>query len=114
MTSEQNKVCKRNAIEFFGLWEKLNNPNFKGVEFDSFSETAECNEITTHGVAMKSSKIENHFFQMGKMVFDHLVHLHEMVPLRSQMLILGIDMQKSITQHNSNETIATQFGRNEL
>ena len=24
----------RNTLEFLGLWEKLNNPNFKGVEFD--------------------------------------------------------------------------------
>jgi hypothetical protein len=29
--------CK-NTIEFIGLWEILNNPNFKGVEFDHFKE----------------------------------------------------------------------------
>jgi KilA-N domain len=26
----------RNSIEFLSLWEKIHNPNFKGVEFDSF------------------------------------------------------------------------------
>jgi len=26
----------QNQIEFLGLWEQLNNPAFKGVEFDSF------------------------------------------------------------------------------
>lgn len=25
-----------NTIEFLGLWEYLHNPNFKGVEFDTF------------------------------------------------------------------------------
>jgi len=26
----------RNTIEFIGFWEKIHNPNFKGIEFDSF------------------------------------------------------------------------------
>jgi hypothetical protein len=32
------KNCMRNrsTIEFLGLWEQINNPNFKVVEFDSF------------------------------------------------------------------------------
>jgi hypothetical protein len=30
----KNWMRTRTTIEFLGLWEKLNNPNFKGVEFD--------------------------------------------------------------------------------
>jgi hypothetical protein len=26
----------RNTIEFLGIWEKMNNENFKGFEFDTF------------------------------------------------------------------------------
>jgi KilA-N domain len=32
----KNWMRSRNSIEFLGLWEKIHNPNFKGVEFDSF------------------------------------------------------------------------------
>jgi hypothetical protein len=31
------------TIEFLGLWEKLHNPGFKGVEFDSFIHQAGSN-----------------------------------------------------------------------
>ena len=33
----------RNTIEFLGLWEQLNNPNFKLVEFDQFKNNAGSN-----------------------------------------------------------------------
>jgi hypothetical protein len=39
-------VCSRTTIEFIGLWEQLNNPNFKGVEFDSFLFAAGSNSFT--------------------------------------------------------------------
>ena len=34
----KNWMRSRTTIEFLGLWERINNPDFKGVEFDSFSE----------------------------------------------------------------------------
>ena len=42
----KNWMRSRSAIEFLGLWEKLNNPNFKGVEFDSFVHEAGANAFT--------------------------------------------------------------------
>jgi hypothetical protein len=36
----------RNTIEFIGLWEELNNPNFKGIEFDTFRKEAGLNAFT--------------------------------------------------------------------
>lgn len=35
----------RSTIEFLGLWEKLNNPNFKLVEFDQFKQEAGTNSF---------------------------------------------------------------------
>jgi hypothetical protein len=32
----KNWIKSRSTINFLGAWEKINNPNFKGVEFDSF------------------------------------------------------------------------------
>ena len=30
----KNWLRSKNTLEYLGLWEQLNNPNFKGVEFD--------------------------------------------------------------------------------
>jgi hypothetical protein len=35
----------RNTVEFIGLWEILNNPNFKHVEFDTFRKQAGLNSF---------------------------------------------------------------------
>jgi KilA-N domain len=39
----KNWMRSKTTIEFLGLWEKLHNPNFKGVEFDSFMYQAGSN-----------------------------------------------------------------------
>ena len=36
----------RSTIEFLGLWEHINNPEFKGVEFDSFLFDSGSNSFT--------------------------------------------------------------------
>ena len=36
----------KTTIEFLGIWEQLNNPDFKGVEFDSFMYLAGTNAFT--------------------------------------------------------------------
>ncbi len=42
----KNWMRSRSTIEFLGLWEQLNNPEFKGVEFDSFIQEAGSNSFT--------------------------------------------------------------------
>lgn len=42
----KNWMRSRSTIEFLGLWEELNNPDFKGVEFDSFKKEAGSNAFT--------------------------------------------------------------------
>lgn len=42
----KNWLRSRSTIEFLGLWEELNNPAFKGVEFDSFLFEAGSNSFT--------------------------------------------------------------------
>lgn len=32
----KNWMRNRNTVEFLAIWEKLHNPNFKGIEFDTF------------------------------------------------------------------------------
>ena len=63
----KNWMRSRTTIEFLGLWEQLNNPGFKGVDFDPFLFEAGSNSFTlspsrwieaTHatGIVSKSGK----------------------------------------------------------
>ncbi len=42
----RNWLRNRNTLEFLGIWEQLNNPNFKPVEFDGFKKQAGLNTFT--------------------------------------------------------------------
>lgn len=49
----------KNTLEYLGLWEQLNNPAFKGVEFDPLLAEAGSNAFTMSPIStrMPSSKI---------------------------------------------------------
>lgn len=40
-----NWMRNRNTLEFLGIWEQIHNPNFKGVEFDTFRSKAGLNSF---------------------------------------------------------------------
>lgn len=42
----QNWMRSRSTIEFIGLWEQLNNQNFKSIEFDAFKNEAGSNSFS--------------------------------------------------------------------
>jgi len=42
----KNWFRNRSTVEFLGLWERINNPNFKGVEFDPLLREAGSNSFT--------------------------------------------------------------------
>ena len=39
-TTIQNWLRNRDVVEFLGLWERLHNPQFKGIEFEAFKQEA--------------------------------------------------------------------------
>lgn len=41
----RNWMRNRNTVEYLGIWEQLNNPEFKGVEFDTFRAEAGLNSF---------------------------------------------------------------------
>jgi hypothetical protein len=41
----QNWMRNRNTVEFLGTWERLNNPDFKPLEFEGFRNKAGLNAI---------------------------------------------------------------------
>ena len=42
----KNWMRLKNTLEYLGLWEQLNNPSFKGVEFDPIMAKAGSNAFT--------------------------------------------------------------------
>jgi len=42
----KNWMRLKNTLEYLGLWEQLNNPSFKGVEFDPLLKEAGSNAFT--------------------------------------------------------------------
>ena len=42
----QNWMRNRDTIEFLGVWERINNPNFKPIEFDGFKIQAGSNSFS--------------------------------------------------------------------
>jgi hypothetical protein len=41
-----NWLRNKNTVEFLGIWEQLNNPNFKGLEFETFKNEAGANRFS--------------------------------------------------------------------
>ncbi len=41
----QNWMRNRNTIEFLGIWEQLNNPEFKPLEFEGFRKRSGLNSF---------------------------------------------------------------------
>ncbi len=40
-----NWMRNRNTLEYIGIWEQIHNPDFKGVEFDTFKKEAGLNSF---------------------------------------------------------------------
>ena len=59
----------RSTIEFLGLWERLNNSDFKGVEFDSFMNEAGLVEMTIPDKP-HSSKQKYRLTEKGKQLLE--------------------------------------------
>ncbi len=52
----KNWLRNKNTLELLGLWEKLNNPDFKLVEFDQFKTESGLNHFVQ---SIKQLKMEN-------------------------------------------------------
>jgi hypothetical protein len=57
----QNWMRTRSAIEFCGLWEQLNNPTFKSIEFDAFKNEPPKPSEVGHGVPQRKHGVSRSF-----------------------------------------------------
>ena len=58
----RNWMRNRNTVEFLGLWEQLNNPNFKGVEFDTFRRQTGLNNFN---LTPQQNKTKQYFININ-------------------------------------------------
>ena len=77
----QNWMRNKDVISYLGLWESINNENFKGVEFDSFKNEAGSNkfkispqkwikETNAIGIISKSGKYGGGTFARSDIAFE--------------------------------------------
>jgi len=63
----KNWMRNRSTIEFLGLWEQINNPDFKPVEFDGFRNKAGSNSfVLSPSKRMNATKATGLFVKRGR------------------------------------------------
>ena len=116
----KNWLRNRNTIEFLGIWEQLNNPDFKPVEFDGFRKEAGLNSFTMSptkwiqgtnaiGIVAKSGRYRGTYahkdiafeFASWVSVEFKLYLIKEFQRLKEQELKqLGWDIRRNLTKIN--------------
>jgi len=119
----KNWMRTRSTIEYLGSWEKINNPNFKLVDFDGFKNEAGANSFvlspqkwieSTHaiGIVSKSGRYGGGTFAHKDIAFEFatwispefkLYLIKEFQRLKeqeSERLTLGWDLKRQLTKIN--------------
>lgn len=64
----KNWLRVRNTIDFLGLWEQLNNPDFKLVEFDQFRQDSGSNSfVLSPQNGLNPQMLKESFLNQGAM-----------------------------------------------
>lgn len=77
----QNWIRNKDVISYLGLWESINNENFKGVEFDTFESEAGSNkfkmspqkwirETNAIGIISKSGRYDGGTYAISDIAFE--------------------------------------------
>jgi hypothetical protein len=119
----KNWMRTKSTIEFLGIWEKINNPSFKGVEFDAFKNEAGSNAFvlspqkwieSTHaiGIVSKSGRYGGGTYAHKDIAFEFaswisaefkLFLIKEFQRLKeeeNERLSLGWDAKRMLTKIN--------------
>ncbi len=119
----KNWMRTHSTIEFLGLWEKINNPNFKLVEFDGFKNEAGSNSFVLSpqkwiastaatGIVSKSGRYGGGTFAHNDIAFEFaswisaefkLFLIKEFQRLKAEeneRLTLGWDVKRQLTKVN--------------
>lgn len=119
----KNWMRTRSTIEFLGIWEKINNSNFKGVEFDAFKNEAGSNSFVLSpqrwiektgaiGIVSKSGKYGGGTFAHKDIAFEfaswisaefklYLIKEFQRLKIEeNERLTLGWDSKRMLTKIN--------------
>ncbi len=119
----QNWMRNRDTIEFLGIWERINNPNFKPIEFDGLRKEAGLNSfsltpkrwilsVNAIGIIAKSGRYGGGTFAHKDIAFEFaswisaefkLYLIKEFQRLKeeeNERLILGWDVKRQLTKIN--------------
>ncbi len=119
----QNWMRTRETIEFLGIWERLNNPEFKPIEFDGFRTAAGLNSfsltprrwidsVNAMGMVNKSGRYGGGTFAHKDIAFEFatwispefkLYLIKEFQRLKveeNERLVLGWDAKRMLTKIN--------------
>ena len=87
----KNWLRTRSTIEFIGLWEKINNPNFKGVEFDPFKSEAGTNSFT---LLPNLESIDAELIRQGVAQTDRITALNQIAIHQMHSLLGAPEIKK--------------------
>jgi len=119
----QNWLRTRDTIEFLGIWEQINNPNFKPIEFDGFKKEAGLNSFSLTpkkwidtvgaiGIISKSGRYGGGTFAHQDIAFEfanwispefrlYLIKEFQRLKLEeNKKLSLGWDVKRQLTKIN--------------
>lgn len=119
----QNWMRNRDTIEFLGIWEQINNPNFKPLEFDGFKNQAGANSfsltpkrwiesVNAIGLINKAGRYGGGTFAHKDIAFEFaswisaefkLYLIKEFQRLKTEeneRLVLGWDVKRQLTKIN--------------
>lgn len=119
----QNWMRNRDTIEFLGIWERINNPSFKPIEFDGLKNKAGLNSfsltpkrwiisVNAIGIITKSGRYGGGTFAHKDIAFEFaswispefkLYLIKEFQRLKSEeneRLVLGWDVKRQLTKVN--------------
>ena len=96
----KNWMRQKNTLEYLGLWEKLNNPMFKGIEFDPLLKEAGSNSFT-----MSPSRwIDNNPNMKGNIrdyaTINELICISNMENINSVLINEGISQGERLEKLN--------------
>lgn len=119
----KNWLRTRSTIDFLGSWEKINNPNFKLVDFDGFKNEAGSNSFVLSpqkwiestraiGLISKSGRFGGGTFAHKDIAFEFatwispefklylIKEFQRLKEIENQKLLLGWDVKRHLTKIN--------------